>query len=66
PGAAEALSVKIYRATKTGAGQAEEALTAALIDYQPPVRPEIIQSQIKLAVDEATDLSFVPERFRLI
>ncbi len=66
PGAAEALSVKIYRATKTGAGQAEEALTAALSDYQPPVRPEIIQAQIKLAVDEATDLSFVPERFRLI
>jgi len=64
PGAAEALSVKIYRSTKTGGGQAEEALAAALTDYQPPVRPEIIQAQIKLAVDEATDLSFVPERFR--
>ncbi|MDB6117541.1 MAG: hypothetical protein JWO08_1322, partial [Verrucomicrobiaceae bacterium] len=64
PGAAEALSVKIYRATKTSASSPEQALATALGDYQPPVRTEIIQAQIKLAVDEATDLSFVPERFR--
>ncbi len=64
PGAAEALSVKIYRTTKTGTLSPEAALAASLDDYQAPVRPEIIQAQIKLAVDEATDLSFVPERFR--
>ncbi len=64
PGAAEALSVKIYRALKTGAANAEEALESALRDYQPPVSPAIIAAQIELAVAETTDLSFVPERFR--
>lgn len=65
PGAAEALSVNIYRALKTTPGATPEAaLAAALRDYQPPVRPEIITAQIGLAVDETTDLSFVPERFR--
>ena len=42
----------------------DAALTAALRDYQPPVPLTIIQSQIALAVAEATDLGFVPERFR--
>lgn len=64
PGAAEALSVKIYRTLKTGATSPEEALEAALKDYQPPVPPAVIEAQIALAVAEATDLSFVPERFR--
>ncbi len=64
PGAAEALSVKLYRALKTGADTPEAALTAALRDYQPPVSPAIIAAQIALAVAETTDLSFVPERFR--
>lgn len=65
PGAAEALSVKIYRATRTTAADPSAALAAALSDYQAPVRPAIIEAQIALAVAEATDLSFVPERFRL-
>ncbi|MBC8127173.1 MAG: ATP-binding protein [Gloeobacteraceae cyanobacterium ES-bin-144] len=64
PGAAEALSVKLYRALKTGATHPEQALTAALRDYQPPVPLSVIHDQIALAVAEATDLSFVPERFR--
>ena len=64
PGAAEALSVKIYRAIKTGAGSPDAALDAALQDYQPPVPQAVIEAQIALAIAEATDLSFVPERFR--
>ena len=64
PGAAEALSVKIYRTLKTGAATAESALESALRDYQPPVPPAVILAQIALAVAEATDLRFVPERFR--
>jgi hypothetical protein len=64
PGAAEALSVKLYRALKTGAADPNAALTAALRDYQPPVSHAIIEAQIALAVAETTDLSFVPERFR--
>lgn len=64
PGAAEALSVKLYRALKTGAAGPAEALAATLRDYQPPVSPAIIAAQIALAVAETTDLNFVPERFR--
>jgi hypothetical protein len=63
PGAAEALSVKLYRALKTGAGNPNDALSAALRDYQAPVPVAVIQSQIELAVAEATDLGFVPPRF---
>ena len=65
PGAAEALSVKLYRALKTGADNPNNALAAALRDYQPPVPLPVIQEQIALAVAEATDLGFVPERFRV-
>ena len=64
PGAAEALAVKLYRALKTGAAGTQDALAAALRDYQPPVPMQIIEAQIALAVREATDLAFVPERFR--
>jgi hypothetical protein len=64
PGAAEALAVKIYRTIKTDHVKPEEALALALRDYQPPVGHEILTAQIQLAVSEATDLSFVPERFR--
>ncbi len=64
PGAAEALSVRMYRSLRTGAADAEAALTIALRDYQPPVHPSVIAAQIDLAVAETTDLSFVPERFR--
>jgi hypothetical protein len=64
PGAAEALSVKLYRALRTGATTPDEALAAALRDYQPPVPLTVIHDQIALAVAEATDLGFVPERFR--
>ena len=42
----------------------QQELAAALRDYQPPVPLGVIHDQISLAVAEATDLSFVPERFR--
>ncbi len=64
PGAAEALSVRIYRTLRTGASSSADALASALRDYQPPVPPAVIQAQIALAVAEATDLGFVPQRFR--
>jgi hypothetical protein len=64
PGAAEALSVKLYRSLKTGTSDPHAALTAVLRDYQAPVPLPVIQDQIALAVAEATDLGFVPERFR--
>lgn len=64
PGAAEALSVKLYRTVKTRGLPPQDALNTALADYQAPVPQHVIESQIALAVAEATDLAFVPERFR--
>jgi len=64
PGAAEALAVKTFRILKTAASEPAAALVAALRDYQAPVPPEVIESQIRLAIAEATDLSFVPAVWR--
>lgn len=64
PGAAEALAVKAYRHGRVGGLDALPALLEALRDHQPPVAEEVLQFQIALAVREATDLSFVPHRFR--
>lgn len=64
PGAAEALAVKTFRILKTGTADPVAALTAALNDYQAPVPLEVIESQIRLAIAEATDLSFVPAIWR--
>jgi hypothetical protein len=63
-GAAEALSVKVYRAAKTRGLAAPEAVAQALADYQPPIAREILEVQIRLAVDEASEWEFVPEAFR--
>ena len=64
PGAAEALSVKAYRLHKTESLDPADAVRRALADYQPPVPLAVLQRQIELAVEESTDLSFVPPRFR--
>jgi hypothetical protein len=64
PGAAEVLAVKLYREVKLGLATPLQALTDSLDRYQPPVSPAVLESQIALAVAEATDLAFVPDRFR--
>lgn len=64
PGAAEAIAVKTYRLVQTSDLTADAALAQALQGYQPPVSLDIIENQIRIAVAEATDLSFVPEAFR--
>jgi hypothetical protein len=64
PGAAEALAVKVYRLHKTKSITPEEALETCLNDYQVPVPRHVMEAQIILAAQEATDLSFVPEVFR--
>ncbi|GDY14219.1 ATPase AAA [Planctomycetota bacterium] len=66
PGAAEAVAVKTYRQHRTAAAEPVAALKISLDGYQPPVAPRIIEAQIRLAVDEATDIAFVPERFRAL
>ena len=64
PGAAEALAVKIYRLVRTGSGTLDQVLQNCLADYQNPVPADVISSQIRLAINEASDLDFVPSIFR--
>ncbi|HVO64739.1 MAG TPA: ATP-binding protein [Terriglobales bacterium] len=64
PGAAEVLAVKIYRLVRTSSTDALSAVRACLSDYQNPVPLETLESQIRLAVAEASDLEFVPTNFR--
>ncbi len=65
PGAAESLAIKVYRMIKTRGLSPVEALKDCLKDYQNPVPHEILEAQIDMAVEEASDLRFVPEMFRV-
>jgi SpoVK/Ycf46/Vps4 family AAA+-type ATPase len=64
PGAAEALVVKAYRVARTENVAGGKAMAQALVDYQNPVPEDILEKQMRMAVREATDLSFVPESLR--
>lgn len=64
PGAAEALSLKLYRVLRAHGKTTAEALRAVLTDYQAPIAREVMDFQIGLAVSEATDMEFVPPMFR--
>jgi hypothetical protein len=64
PGAAETLAVKVYRSTKTLGLSPVEALKANLQGYRSPVAKEVMEFQIGLARNEASDMEFVPAAFR--
>ena len=74
PGAAEALAVKVFRLVKThpkyapgqqlAKGGTLDALRDCLTDYRSPVAPEVMDFQIGLALQEASDLEFVPAAYR--
>ena len=64
PGAAEALAVKIYRAVRTSNASPLDVLRACLTDYQNPIPLDTMEFQIRAAVNEASDLEFVPPDFR--
>jgi hypothetical protein len=64
PGAAEALVVKAYRYARTHKVAPAAALAACLEGYQNPVPADVLELQMRLAVREATDLSFVPPSLR--
>jgi hypothetical protein len=66
PGAAEALVVKAYRHSKTQNVPGGAALEASLVGYQNPVPADVLDFQMRIAVREATDLSFVPPAFRAL
>ena len=64
PGSAEAIAVKARRKMITENCTPLEALEQCLSGYLPPISPAVIQSQIQLAIDEASDASFIPEVFQ--
>ncbi len=64
PGSAEALVVKAYRVARTENVAGGAALARCLDGYQNPVPEDVLEAQMRLAVREASDLSFVPEAFR--
>jgi hypothetical protein len=64
PGGAEAISVKAYRLARTAGLSPLDALRQCLEDYRPAIPPEIMDFQIRLAVSEASDTSFIPPAFR--
>jgi hypothetical protein len=63
PGAAEAVAVKVYRVSRTSACLPVDALRQCLTGYRNPISPEVLESQIRLALEEASDPDFVPEFF---
>ena len=64
PGAAEAVAVKARRLMVTEGLEAKQALLGCLEGYLPPISLDVIQAQIKLAIDESSDASFIPPAFR--
>ena len=66
PGAAEALSVKVYRRFRTSGETPLDALKSCLVGYQPPVAPDVLEFQMRIAIREATDMQFVPESLRAL
>ena len=64
PGAADTLVTKIYRQVKTSSSTPVASLAASLADYQHPVPLQILEQQIRMAIDEATDMEFVPRLLR--
>ncbi len=61
PGAAEAISVQTFRIHKTTDLDALGALKECLTGYRPPVPMDTLNFQMKIAAQEATDASLIPD-----
>ncbi|HTV76898.1 MAG TPA: ATP-binding protein [Steroidobacteraceae bacterium] len=64
PGAAEALVVKAYRVSRTEAVAPGAALARCLEGYQSAIPQDVLELQMRLAIQEASDLAFVAEELR--
>jgi SpoVK/Ycf46/Vps4 family AAA+-type ATPase len=64
PGAAEALVVKAYRVSRTEAVAPGAALARCLQGYQSAIPQDVLELQMRLAIQEASDLAFVAEELR--
>ena len=56
--------VKVYRLAQTTKVPIMEALKRCLSEYQSPVLPEVMDAQIRLAIQETSDMEFIPEKIR--
>ena len=63
PGAAEAIAVKIYRMVRISRCLPAEAVRDALTGYRSPIAADVLEFQIQLAIDEASDPDFIPVYF---
>jgi len=64
PGAAESIMVKVYRLVQTSKAPVMQALKECLSEYQSPVVPEVMDAQIRLAIQETSDMEFIPQKIR--
>jgi hypothetical protein len=64
PGAAEALVVKAYRTCRTENVAPAAALARCLAGYQSAIPQDVLELQMRLAIQEASDLAFVAEELR--
>src|SRR5262249_6764714 len=64
PGAPEALVMRVYRQVRTSNSTVDPVLRECLSAYQNPSAPEVMDFQIRTAVNEASALEFVPPIFR--
>ncbi len=64
PAAAETLAFKTYRAIKTEDVAPLAALERQLATWRNPVPRETLEFQIRLAIEEASDMELVPAAFR--
>lgn len=60
PGTAETLAVKAYRMVKTENRTPVDALKECVTRFQNPVPRAVLDFQIRLAIDESSDRSFIP------
>ena len=60
-GGAEALAVKAVRLVKTGSHKPEGALLHVFESSRPPIPVETLKFQMRLAVDEATESTFISD-----
>ena len=66
PGAAEALVVKAYRRHRIAKIPPVDAVREALTGYQHPVAKATLEFQMRIAAEEASDASFVPDAVRTL
>ncbi|MDE0859608.1 MAG: ATP-binding protein [Akkermansiaceae bacterium] len=60
-GGAEALAVKAVRLVKTGSHEPADALLHVFETSRPPIPVETLKFQMRLAVDEATESTFISD-----